>query len=278
MCDLISKNDDSGQDVYAGDDCGSYHENEGTNEAGDHAWGEFESPNISVPVPGNHEWENNADTNNYHNLDGYYEYFGEGSVTNASGDPWYKKTMGDWTFYMLDSTTCVETAECQNNAGTVNDGEQFVWLQDQLDGDETDCTAAVWHHPLFSSSSPNDGVSSVVDLYKEFDLNGGGDLVLNGHRHNYERFDEQNWSGSSANPAPMEFVVGTGGAGLNPTTVTDSSLLPKASNSALESHTHGILKLTLNAGSFTYQYDNQETGGTNEIGDGPATVQCDNED
>ena len=78
--------------------------------------------------------------------------------------------------------------------------------------------------------------------------NAGAELVLNGHEHNYERFAEMDASGSAISQGLREFVVGTGGAGLYPF----GSILP--TSQVRNSSAFGVLKLTLNAGSYDWQF------------------------
>jgi hypothetical protein len=272
--DVADTKDDSNQtSPPGGEDCGSYHENEMFSSAtfGDHAWGDFESASgVSTnPVAGNHEWENSAGKL-YANIDGYLSYFGEGSVTNPSGDPWYRKTIetgtNDWTWYFLDSSTCNE----QEAAGNPDDadvsrcqdgGDQYEWLESQLNGDQDDCVGASFHTPLFSSLGPDE--ADMGDIYSLLDTGGGADLVLTGHRHSYEVFGAQTANGTDAETnsttgvgtAPMLFVVGSGGAGLNETTETDgdAGTVPLA-NSRDEVKAHGVLKLWLRPHEFDYEF------------------------
>jgi hypothetical protein len=78
----------------------------------------------------------------------------------------------------------------------------------------------------------------------------GADIVLSGHRHMYERFEQQNPDGV-ANPGRgiRQFVVGTGGSSLT------SSPNSTASNSQVRNNTtHGVLKFTLQPTSYQWQF------------------------
>ena len=78
--------------------------------------------------------------------------------------------------------------------------------------------------------------------------NAGAELVLSGHEHNYERFAEMNASGAATAPGLREIVVGTGGVGLYPFG-TALSTSQARNNSA-----YGVLKLTLNSTSYSWQF------------------------
>ena len=103
------------------------------------------------------------------------------------------------------------------------------------------CTLAYWHHPRFSSgwhgSDPRLGPIWQI-LY-----DGGVDLILNGHDHDYERFLPQTPAGivDSTRGIP-EIIVGTGGGDLR------GFRSIHAANSAARIQGHfGVLKVTLGA-------------------------------
>ncbi len=78
--------------------------------------------------------------------------------------------------------------------------------------------------------------------------NAGADLVINGHEHNYERFTEMNASGAAASPGLREIIVGTGGEshyGFG---------TPLSTSQVRNSSTFGVLKLTLSATGYTWQF------------------------
>jgi hypothetical protein len=78
--------------------------------------------------------------------------------------------------------------------------------------------------------------------------NAGAELVLNGHEHNYERYTQMNDSGVAVSQGLREIVVGTGGASLYPF----GSFL--STSQVHNNATFGVLKLTLNAGSYDWQF------------------------
>ena len=123
---------------------------------------------------------------------------------------------------------------------------QVTWLKADLAANPHACVAAVWHQPLFSSGDHGNDPSArpLWDVLQA----AGAELVLNGHDHDYERFAPQTSTGV-ADPAGLrEFVVGTGGAALVPfTTVRANSVVRNAS-------TWGVLKLTLRAGGYDWQF------------------------
>jgi len=95
--------------------------------------------------------------------------------------------------------------------------------------------------------------------------------VLNGHDHTYERFAPQSPSGQ-ADPTQgiREFVVGTGGAGLYPFPTV------RPNSQVRNNTTWGVLKLTLHAASYDWQFipiagqTFTDAGSATCVGTGPA--------
>jgi hypothetical protein len=75
------------------------------------------------------------------------------------------------------------------------------------------------------------------------------DVVIGGHDHNYERFAPQNPNGGSdAARGIREFVVRTGGKNHRPI------LLAKPNSESRNADAFGVLKLTLRAGAYDWQF------------------------
>jgi hypothetical protein len=73
--------------------------------------------------------------------------------------------------------------------------------------------------------------------------------VVNGHDHDYERFAPQNPNGEAdAEHGIREFVVGTGGAGLYELRTI------RANSEVRNNTTWGVLKLTLHATSYDWEF------------------------
>ena len=77
----------------------------------------------------------------------------------------------------------------------------------------------------------------------------GAELVVNGHDHGYQRFKSADPLGAEdATNGIRQFVSATGGASLYPFP-TESDLLDTRDNTS-----HGILKLTLAPGSYSWEF------------------------
>ena len=181
------------------------------------------------PVPGNHEYSNGA-------APGYFGYFGA-----IAGDPskgYYSYNLGDWHIIALNSELDVTPA-----------GAEVQWLRTDLALYSKKCTLAYWHEPRFVSGIviiSNPKYQTLWDTLYAY----GVDIVVNGHKHSYERLAPQS-------PAQQldtlygirAFVVGTGGTGV------DGGNPPAVPNSEVRNTTTwGVLKLTLNTGGYSWQF------------------------
>jgi Calcineurin-like phosphoesterase len=177
----------------------------------DPAWGSFKPR--TRPSPGNHDYETT-------NAAGYFGYFGTRAGPCCRG--YYKFALGRWALYSLNSERHIAA--------------QARWLRHDLRTHPQRCTLAYWHRPRFSDSVHGDS-TSVDPLWSAF-ANNGGDVVLEGHDHNYQRFPRIS--------GVRSFVVGTGGAShydVTPTRV------------AAYDDTHfGVLRLALRDGSYKWAF------------------------
>jgi hypothetical protein len=186
------------------------------------------------PSAGNREYRDPAG-----GASGYFSYFGA-----AAGDPsrgYYSYDLGDWHVVVLNSSDSCVTVPCGSTSA------QVQWLAADLAANPRTCTLAYWHHPLFSSYGPV--VTSAVKPLWDTLYASGADVVLNGHAHNYERFAPQKPDGTQDTAAGIrEFVVGTGGRSFHAFTTT------AANSEARNANTFGILRLTLRASSYAWEF------------------------
>ncbi len=189
-------------------------------------WGRHKAR--TMPSAGNHEYSTP-------NATGYYGYFGA-----AAGDPakgYYSYNLGDWHIVVLNSNIPRDAASAQ-----------VQWLRSDLAANTGKaCTLAYWHHPRFSSGSHgnNTTVQAFWDALYEFNT----EIILVGHDHDYERFAPQTPT-AVADPVKgiRQFVVGTGGRSHYALTTL------KANSEVFDGTTYGVLKLTLSAASYSWQF------------------------
>jgi hypothetical protein len=194
----------------------------------DPTWGAFRDR--TYPVPGNHEYETSG-------ASGYFDYFG--ARAGPVGTGWYAYDLGSWRIYALNSNCLV--------VGCDAGGAQEQWLRADLATNPRPCVLAYWHHPRFSSGEHGND-AEVAPLWNAL-YEAGAEVIVNGHDHDYERFAPQTPSaGANAATGIREFVVGTGGASLR------SFGTVKANSQVRNSGTHGVLKLTLDNASYSWQF------------------------
>ena len=194
----------------------------------DPTWGAFRDR--TRPTPGNHDYHTPG-------AEGYFTYFGSGAGEPGMG--WYAYDLGEWRIYALNSN-CSEVGGC--GAGSA----QRAWLKDDLAANPRRCVLAYWHHPRFSSGFH--GNSPSVKGFWTALYEAGADVIINGHDHDYERFAKQKPSGARASDGIREFVVGTGGDDRRPFAST------KANSQVRNASTWGVLKLTLHATSYDFEF------------------------
>ncbi|MEP6476045.1 MAG: metallophosphoesterase [Actinomycetota bacterium] len=195
----------------------------------DPTWGA--SLAVTHPAVGNHEYGTPGAAD-------YYSYFGA-----AAGDPeagYYAYTVGTWRLIALNS-------ECQEVA-CASGSAQYQWLKEELSSHTNACTLAYWHRPLFSSGSEHGGDARSQPFWSLL-YQYGADIVLNGHDHDYERFGRQDPQGRAAANGIREFVVGTGGRGLNPLNA------PTPNSQASSADSFGVLHLTLHPTGYDWSFD-----------------------
>lgn len=186
---------------------------------GRHLWRTF-------AVPGNHDYYADRGAS-------FFQYFGQ-----AAGPPglgYISHTLGAWHVILLNSELAIQ-------AGS----PQYAWLKEDLAASPAACTVAVVHHPLFSSGENGNSpfMRDAWNLMYQY----GVDLILSGHEHTYERFAPQDANGRANSRGIREFVVGTGGYALY------SRGTPQANSEVFENKTYGVLKLTLKAGRYDWEF------------------------
>ena len=195
------------------------------------------------PVPGNHEYYTAGAA-------GYFDYFSSiGVTTGDRATGWYTYDAGAWRVLALNTNDECRVIAC--GAGSA----QEQWLRNELVGARAagKCTLAYWHYPLASGGLHGDN-PWVADLWKAmYEL--GGDVVLTGHDHHYQRFDPLGADGLAAADGPREWVVGTGGYSFYPAS-------ERSGSAKIITDTFGLLRLTLSGDSYAWEWAGVGGAGT----------------
>jgi hypothetical protein len=176
----------------------------------DPTWGAFK--NITSPVLGNHEYETSG-------ASGYFTYFasqlnGRGSTATDPHAGYYSFNVGEWHIVALNS-----------NCHFANCNAQATWLRNDVANDGHMCEIVMYHDPGQGSFESAAGAAKV-------------DVVLAGHRHRYERWNNIHGRGLRL------FVVGTGGKSAGtPNPHADGKFKG-----------YGVLRLDLGPTDYTWQF------------------------
>ncbi|MCA1842470.1 MAG: metallophosphoesterase [Actinobacteria bacterium] len=201
------------------------------------SWGRFRDR--SRPVLGNHEYVQKG-------AGPYFDYWGPAAGDRTKG--YYSFDVGAWHLIALNSN-------CADNGGCSKGSPMEQWLRDDLAAHPARCVMAMWHHPRFFSPSRQPTTSKIEAVDKKMaaywaDLYAAGvDVVLNGHRHVYERFARQDPNAKADPNGVRQFVVGTGGG------PHDRFEGPTAPNSEVRKEgTYGVLQMTLHPEGFDWRF------------------------
>jgi hypothetical protein len=225
---------------------------------------------ITYPAPGNHE-------SYTRNLGGYLRYFGRrvftkgDYITNAG---FYSFDLGDWHLISLNSQLCKgSTLDADSKerlqatmkprqliAGCGPGDSMYEWLQADLEAhpnSEYACTLAFFHHPLLVWNPyieqpywPGPLYYSMTPMWRLLESN-GVDVVLNGHYHNYQRFEPQDVLGRPDPDGMTEFIVGSGGVEHAP---LPTRIAAPPAFAAGTGDTWGVLEMTLRSDGYDYAF------------------------
>jgi hypothetical protein len=216
---------------------------------------------ITEPVPGNHEYGTE-------NANGYYRYFG--AAAHGPGG-YYSYELGGWHIVALNSAICPAAVGCGPG------DPQFEWLRSDLAQSDAACTLAYWHHPRYDwlhyqkADWTDDYEFQKTAPFWRLLFRSGADLVLNGHNHNYSRWQPMNATGAF-DPANgvTQFIVGTGGRNLNAFGGTHTRPTTFVTGQSSE---FGFLELTLHQNSYDFRFRSTLGAQSNFIDQGSA-VPC----
>jgi hypothetical protein len=183
------------------------------------------------PVPGNHDYQTPGGT-------GYFDYFG--AAAGTAGQGYYSFDLGAWHIIALNSEISVTASSAQ-----------MQWLRADLAAHPNLCTLAYWHEPLYSSTQgagTSTTFSRVRPLWDTLYAY-GADLILNGHRHDYERIAPIKPNGSPNSSVGIRtLIAGSGGIDL----IKTDNVFP--ASEVRNGSSHGVLKLYLYDDSYAWKF------------------------
>jgi hypothetical protein len=204
------------------------------NNCYDPTWGQFKSR--TRPALGNHEYDNGS-------ADGSFGYFGLAAFNN-NPKGYYSFDVGAWHIVVLNDNP--------NFVSFTSTSTQVKWLKADLAATAQPCILAIWHQPLyFSTPSGSPGYLTARNVLWSALYQYHADLVLNGHKHFYERFALQDGFRNATPDGIRQFTLGTGGSETSPTPVV---LSPNSQVRHGGTNQWGVLKLILYEDSYAWEF------------------------
>ena len=202
----------------------------------DPSWGQFKAR--TRPALGNHEY-------NTGNATPSFDYFGDAAFGNSRPNGYYSFDLGEWHIVVLNDNP----PYAQIGATSA----QAKWLQVDLSTTARECILAVWHQPMFYSEYPGRAAGYVVSRKRLWATlySARADVILNGHRHVYERYGLQDPDARATPEGIRQFIVGTGGFD---TWATPTVLSPNVELLHGGVQDFGVLRLSLSGGSYAWRY------------------------
>jgi hypothetical protein len=195
-------------------------------------WGRFDP--LASPVPGNHDYGTSG-------AGGYFSYFGARAGTRGQG--WYSYDLGAWHLLALNS-------ECSHLGGSpcASGGAEETFVRADLASHPNACTLAYFHEPVFSSgSAPVENAAAMMPIWRDL-YAAHVDLVLNGHKHNYQRASLLGATGAVDSRGIRLIIVGTGGEDHS------GSAALRSGFEVFDNKTFGVLRVVLHAGSYDWRF------------------------
>ncbi len=216
----------------------------------DKSWGQPDIYQVTLPVPGNHEYEK-------YDAKPFFQYFSKlpimaGSIKKGG---YYavdipKDGKVAWRIYAINAY-----------AGASKNSPQIKWMTDDLSKAEAPCVLAFWHPFVFSSGHHGHGHSSNVNapfvrgetMVAAFEAleAAGASVILSGHDHDFEQFGRHDIAGKASPDGLRSFVIGTGGGPL----YNDVLYTKRPPTSEVyRQDTHGVLKMELYPGFYRWSF------------------------
>ena len=211
-------------------------------------WGSFKSK--TYPSPGNHDYNTAGATEYYQYYNATPTSISSHSVAGRPDRGYYAWDIGtQWRFYSLNSEA--------------NIAEANAWLDADMKANRRLCQVGYWHKPPWTTSAhPPD--ATILSTYVTTMYNNGGDIIMTGHNHVYERFYPQNPASARDDARGItSFVVGTGGASFYQFPANKPNLATRNND------TFGNLLLTIkDDGNFSWNFLRAAGGSFTDSGSG----------
>jgi hypothetical protein len=221
----------------------------------DPAWGSVGGAFLARTYPslGNHEYSDATISS----AAGYFDYFaGKAAMTGNRGDGYYAYDVGpNWRAIVLNSNQRTSSDLSPGCRNTDSSGlAQMTFLKAELANAASKNVIAYWHHARFSDG-PHGSTKACAKKFFDLLYKNKADIVLAGHNHIYERLTDIDALGNPVADGIDEFVVGQGGYSHDTFAVdAGKTPAPPGSVDARDNTRSGVLKLTLHADGYEWEY------------------------
>jgi hypothetical protein len=194
-------------------------------------WGAFKGKTYAI----------NGGSHDFYGTGDYLKYFNDGGPRTLAPEASYSFDIGTWHMIALNSY-CFERSTCDPSAVT-------AWLKSDLAAHPNACTLAYFHEPYWTTPSEHPRDTATLPWVQAL-YDGGADVLLQGHNHDYERFAPQRPDDVlDVQRGLTSFVVGTGGRSHY--AFSGSA----AANSVVRNDdTYGVLRLTLHPNGADFRF------------------------
>jgi hypothetical protein len=167
-------------------------------------WGQPVFKALTRPIPGNHEYLQQKDAH------GYFDYFNgvgqDDGPAGPRGKGYYSFDIGPWHFVALNSNDDCKLVACGEGS------PQLAWLKADLAAHPNRCTLAMVHAPRYQNGTHRGDTPALQAVWTAF-YEGGVDVALAAHEHNYQQFAPMDARGVVDRVKGIRsFVAGIGGA------------------------------------------------------------------
>jgi hypothetical protein len=187
-----------------------------------------------------------------------------GYLADKAGAPngWYSFDVGTaWHVIVLNTATWQFGADNLTNPSSA----QNKWLSDDLAATTRPCVMAILNTRRFYSYGAGENFN-IRQIWNAL-YGAGADLVVSGTDKYYERWAPQSYDGVKDEARGVrQFIVGTGGRTLDNFAKDWKPLTAVPNLEVRDATVNGVLKLTLNAGSYNWEFIPATVGGFTDTG------------
>jgi hypothetical protein len=196
--------------------------------------------------------------------------------TGATNQGWMSFDKGNWHIIILNTANWEGAPDHDNASLQSPTGALNAWLAADLAAvPPTKCIAAIsWDRRIYTAGGGTLGTQFNVKQAANLLYNAGADLLISSKDKLYARFPQTNANGVPDAKGFRQFIVGTGGRSFDQVITPAAGNPVEKQNGGFQTGSWGVLKLTLDANSYSFEFIPTVAGGFTDKSDAP--VPCHN--